>query len=518
MAATDAGAPEPGQAGFARVAVSGTGWATGQTIVNKFATLLATWVIARQLTSDAVGAASLAIVVTKFLSVLPPLNMGDVLISHGPRFGWMGRSAGRIALQAGVALTLLSIALSPLVAAFYSQYPTGLFVGLLVVAAFRPLGESLQVRPLTELRLGFRNRTIAIIDGTVQLSATLLTIAMAVAQMGAWAMVLPQIVAASVKGVCYHVRCDSANTRTARVAPARPARRITIRRLRREFFAASGAQYVHSMVDTLPLLVLGKFATESQTGFYAFSFNLAAQANTMVASQISSVLQPVLGRMKGDPDRQVNGYLRAMRTLSALAVPVCLTQAVFGETLFALLFDARWQPAARVFSILSLSESFFFAAAPTMAMLKAQGRFNTFLAWQACQFTASLAIYPLAASYGAALAVAMCAAGIWSISLPIAVWLSIRHADKTVWDAVRLFVAPWCTALPIAGVAWLLATNLGALGMWGHAAALVALAPSALLCMLLATRISQPAVYHEVVPVLSSIVKRVVGRVRGRGA
>ena len=514
MAGTDSDTPDQAPVGFARVAVSGTGWATGQTVVNKFGTLFATWVIARQLTSDEVGAASLAIFVTKFLSVLPPLNMGDVLISHGPRFGWMSGAASRIAIQAGISLTLLSIALSPLVSAFYSHYPTNLFVGLLVVAAFRPLGESLQVRPLTELRLGFQNRTIAIVDGSVQLAATLLTIAMAVAHMGAWAMVLPQIVAASVKGICYRLRCESWRTQTSNTPTVRRKRRITMRRLRREFAAASGAQYVHSMVDTLPMLVLGKFATESETGFYAFSFNLAAQANTMVASQISSVLQPVLGRMKGDPARQVNGYLRALRMLSALAVPVCLTQAVFGETLFELLFDTKWQPAARVFSILSLSESFFFAAAPTMAMLKAQGRFNTFLGWQACQFIASLAIFPLASTYGASLAVAMCAAAIWSISLPIAVWLGIRHSGRSIWDAVRIFIAPWCTALPIAVAAWLLAAKLGAWGMWGHAAALGLLAPLSLVSMLLATRISQPGVYHEAAPAIASIAKRVMNRIR----
>lgn len=505
---SDAPAPEK----YARIAVSGTGWAAGQTILNKVATLLSTWVVARCLTSDEVGAASLAVVVTKFLCVLPPLNMGDVLISHGRRTAWLGSIAGRIAVWIGLLVSLGAVLLSPAVAAFYGQYPKALFIGLLCVAAFRPLGEALQVRPLVSLRMAFRNRAIALIDGLVQLAATATTTALALLHVGAWALVVPQVAAGFVKAACYRGR-ESSGEGQASATEHRPSRTAT-RRIRGEFLAAGSAQYVHSLVDTLPLLVLGRFATESETGFYAFAFNLAAQANTMVASQIASVLQPVLGRMKDDPTRQTGGYLRALRTLSAFAVPVCLTQAAFGDTLFALVFDARWQPAARIFSILSLSESFFFAASPTMALLKAQGRFRTFLAWQGTQLAVSLVVFPLMADREGALGIAVAAAAIWAASLPIAVWIGIRERGHSLLQALRLFAAPWSTALPIASAGWLGASWIGQWGPWGHALSLALLAPTCLMLMLLATRISQPSVYHEAAPVVSRIIRRVADRVR----
>lgn len=505
------GQPEPaGQAGFARIAVSGTGWATGQTLINKFATLFSTWVVAKFLVSDEVGAASLAVVVTKFLCVLPPLNLGDVLIAHGRRSAWLGPAGGRIAIATGLLITLGAVLASPAVAAFYGQYPRGIFIGLLVVAGFRPLAESLQMRPLSSLRMAFRNRTIALIDGLVQLGATAATMILAIVGAGAWSLVVPQIVAAGTKAALYR----SSDRATQVPTRASPLRRVAIRRLRGEFFAAGGAQYMHSLVDTLPLLVLGRIASESQTGFFAFAFNLAAQANTMVAAQISSVLQPVLGRMKDDAARQIGGYLRALRTLSAIAVPVCLTQAAFGESLFALLFDPRWQPAARIFSILSLSESFFFAASPTMALLKAQGRFRTFLSWQAAQLAVSLAAFPIAASGAEGTGVAAAVAAIWAVSLPVAVWLGIRGGGFTLLNAVRIFAAPWSTALPLAAAGWFGAVWLGQFGTWGHLAALALLAPACLLTMLLGTRVSQPSVYHEVAPVVVRVARRVMERVR----
>jgi O-antigen/teichoic acid export membrane protein len=279
--------------------------------------------------------------------------------------------------------------------------------------------------------------------------------------------------------------------------------------LRHEFLAAAGGQYLHSVVDSLPFLMLGWLSTASETGLFAFAVNLSGQANTLVATQVSSVLQPVLGRLGHDADRQSRGYLRAMSTLSALAVPVCLTQAIFSGLIFGIFFDANWKDAAPVFAAMSVLESFFFAAAPTMAMLKAQGRFRTFLAWQGCHLVVSAGIFAVAASRGGSLAVAIASAALWSVSLPSAVWLSVRRGGFGPAAAIRVFAAPWTTALPIGLMAWLAIGPLCSLGQGGRFAALFLLAPATLTAMLLATRWSQPAVYREV----SGLVARLASRV-----
>jgi hypothetical protein len=106
-------------------------------------------------------------------------------------------------------------------------------------------------------------------------------------------------------------------------------------------------------------------------------------------------------------------------------------------------FEERWQPASHIFAVLSICEAFFFASAPTMAMLKAQGRFTTFLAWQSAQLVGSCVLLPIAALLGGGLAVAICATCLWAVGLPVAVWLSLRNSGHTIWDALRLFAIPW---------------------------------------------------------------------------
>ena len=227
-----------------------------------------------------------------------------------------------------------------------------------------------------------------------------------------------------------------------------------------------------------------------------------------MATQVSSVLQPVLGRLGHDADRQSKAYVRAMSTLSAIAVPVCLTQAIFSGVIFAIFFDERWSAAVPIFATLSILESFFFAAAPTMAMLKAQGKFRTFLLWQGCHLVVSAGILLLAVMWWGALGVAVVGAVLWSVSLPLVVWLSIRHAGFGPVASIRIFVAPWMTAIPIGVIAWSAIAPLSSLGQGGRLAALFLLAPVTLVAMLLATRWSQPAVYREV----TGLTSRIAGR------
>ena len=495
---------------MAHVAVSGTGWATGQAVASKFITLVATWVIARNLSSEEIAVATLAMTVTKFLCVLPPLNMGDLLIAHRRSLAWLQPLAVRISFRWGWGITIGSILLAPLIARYYANYPTLLLTTLLMTAALRPLAESMQVIPLTALRLSFRNRSIAIVDGSVQLAAASATIALAIAGAGPWAMVAPLIGSFALRAVGYRMASRSAHAQVQDASHPPALQQVAGQLVQRRFIATGGAQYVHSLIDTMPLLVLGKLCSESETGLFGFSVTLAAQANTIIAGQIAGVLQPVLGHLGQDPVRQTSGYLRAMRMLGAVAVPICLTQAAFSDTLFRIFVRGDLVAAAPVFAALSVAEAFYFASAPTMAMLRAQGRFGTFLAWQVVHLAAALVALPIAASWGGSIAVAITIAALWSISLPMAVWVTTRNAGGSLLASIRIFIAPWITGLPIAGGAWFAAAAVAPMGTLAQVTALAIGAPCCCVLMLLATRLIQPDVFQE----MSSIARRLLARVR----
>ncbi len=500
------------QPGLSGAAASGTGWTTAQSLLNKFATLLAMYVIALQLSPAEFGMAAVTLAIGKFLVVLPPMTMGDLLLSHHHRWSQYAPIGRRVVFRVALAITAGIVLLAPLFAVIYDQYPRGVLVGLIMVVALRPTGEALTVIPLSRLRLGLRYRSIAMVDGGVQLAATALTVAMAFLGAGALALVLPQIVAILVRALCY--RSLASHARDYPVDGLGSPAATDSPKLLREFASVGGAQFIHSVLDTLPILILGRFASEIETGLYAFAFLFAAQANGVISFQLGIVLQPIFGRMKDDLERQAAAFLRAVSAVSAIIVPVALIQGALAQPLFLLVFDPDYEPAWPVFVALSIIEAFFFATAPTIALLKAQGRFRTYFAWQATQLAVSALVFPLAAMHWGALGVAVAGAVIWGVSLPIAVWLGTRAVRGSWRTALKVFAAPWATALPIALLvygSWLILQPHGAVG---KVIALCVIGPLGFVISIWATRISQPATYAELAPMIERVSGRVVASCR----
>lgn len=468
--------------------------------------MVATYIVSLKLSPDEFGMAMLVVAIGGFLIVLPPLVMGDVLITHQRRFQTMVRTAGGMVLWIGIGTTLLVAAMAPLIALFYPNYAFGTLVGLIIVVSFRPTGDAVAVVPLSRMRIDLRYRAIALIDGTVQMAATIATVVLAFLGAGALSLVLPQVAAIIAKAVCYR----STAAATAHARDPRPAQRSVLRgRMMREFTAAGSAQYIHTLLGWVPVLVLGKLCSEAETGFFGFAFLLANQATFVISYQLGTVLQPIFGRLKHEPARQAAGFLRVVRAIGALAVPVSFLQAALAWPLFLLVFEPKWHGAAPVFAVLCVGQAFYFAMAPAMALLKAQGRFRTFFVWQAVQLVVSAALYPLSALAGNALGVAICDTVLWGISVPVAVWLGTRMAGGGLRGAVAVFIAPWSTAVPIAGMAygaWYLLEPLGTAGM---VISLFVVGPVALALSIWATRFSQPATYAEMRPMVAKVTSKV---------
>ena len=227
--------------GLAGVAIRGTVWATGQLFLNKIATVVAILAIAKYLSTSEFGVAALALSISKFLSILPPLNMGDVLIARGAVTVDVLVSARRTVVAIGVAIALLGIAASIPAAWFFHEYPKELLIPLVCVACLRPVGEAMQVSALTQLRMQFRNKAISVTDGSVQLAGTVLSVFLAWYGAGAWALVGATTMVAFGKAIFYQLVV----LRSSGISPFTGVRSEV--HVRHEFLAAAGGQYLHSV-------------------------------------------------------------------------------------------------------------------------------------------------------------------------------------------------------------------------------------------------------------------------------
>jgi PST family polysaccharide transporter len=482
--------PAEGASGYAAKAASGSAWTTLQTVTNKFVTVFATLLLAHFLTPAEIGLGNLAVSIAVFAFVLAPVVMGDVLIAEKSRLDTVGGTASRVAWIAGIAqclaLTALAVPIERL-----SGKPGLAF--LVVVAAMRPIANATLMLPDVRLRLDLAYRTIAMVDGAVILGATVLGVVMAALGAGPVSVTLPPILTLAVRGMVYRgiVRHR---------LPHGYDRSLALPLLGR-FAVASTGQYFNNLRAVLEVLVLGLFATETEIGYFGLAYTLAIQANSVIAGQLGAVLQPIFGHIGDDPKRQIAGFVRATRLLSTISVPLSLLQAALALPLFGLFFAEGWAPAAPILAALSVGQAFVFVSAPAIALLKAQGRFRTYVAWQACQLVVSTGIFLLAVGgdgtwaleasnalgleisvdSARAFAIAVVSTLAWAVFCPVAYWLGGRPASLPMRTVIGVFLEPWLTSVPIvAGVslAW-----IGLRGIipppWADAVALFAIGPVA---------------------------------------
>ncbi|MBU6209452.1 MAG: oligosaccharide flippase family protein, partial [Planctomycetes bacterium] len=479
---------------------------TVQALVNKLATIASMWVVALKLGPDEIGMASLTLALGIYLVILPPLTLGDVLVAHQRRFDIVAPAARRIALTIGLATAAMIAIAAPFLAHWYTQYPPGTMMALLWVLALRPVADALCPVALASLRRDFRYGTIALADGSIQLVATIATVVMAVAGASAFSLVVPQVVATFVKALAYWKASTPRTDRTLPIAPW--IDRAITRSIWRETLLAGTAQYAHNIVVVLPVVILGYCSTEEETGLYSFAFMLSAQANGLIASQLGTVLQPIFGRLGHDPLRQAQAFLRVLRTIGAVAVPMTLVQAALARPLFELVLEPKWALAIPVFAVLSVLEGFYFATAPTMSLLRAQRRFGTYFGWQVSQLAIAAVAFAMVAGDHGALGVAVASLACWGISLPTAVWLCGRPTQRGVIESIGVFTAPWSAALPVGLGVWWIAGMLSAQGPWGSALALLVMGPVAFLACILLARWTQPAAWADLQPMMGGVLRR----------
>ena len=427
----------PGQGGsvLARSAMHGGLWSLAQVVANKAFALLGTIALMYLLAPADYAVASIAMSIQTFVMLLAPFTLGDVLISRPREAERLMGTAFRVCLGVSAITSLLILAAGPLASREYGQ---SALVAACATVALRPAVELLLLTPHARMRLRLKFREMAMIDALTQGLATASAIGMAWAGTGWVSLILPQIVFTGVRAwLC------------SRAAPAERGHPSWIpmewKPLMRGYWLVGMGQYVHGSLLMAPPLVIGVFAPTNDVGLFSMAFTLATAINVVLSVTMGQVLQPIFAQMTDEVERQRAAFIRATATIAAVAMPLCLLQAALAGPAIRLFLPDRWDGAVAMAALLSAGQAFYFAVNPAKSLLKAQGRFTAFVAWQAVQLGVVLAAMFAAGRLGgddAAVAIAAVAGLYTVIWAPIGVWLGLRGSPGAAARSVMLFLRP----------------------------------------------------------------------------
>ncbi len=369
-AAAPAGNPaqrESPSPGMAQTASRGMVWMMLQTVVLKAAGSLSQIVLAYFLVPEEWGLVGLASTVMFIAGLIQQGGLRQVLVSRQKSFRLWSGQAVWLSMALGIASALFVAAVSPFTAQFYQQPKLIPIMGILAVGLML---DSLLVVPIATMQASLRFKQLAALNTVTNLCQLTFQVILAALDFGAYSIVVPKLFVILVAAVFVW-----------RISGTPMPGRVRVSRWR---FLLCGSVYVlvglffFNLSTQAVVASVGKSFDAATAGLYVFAYNLSFQTVTLITLQMEGVLFASLSKMQDQPERQLQGFVRATRLLAMLAMPLCMAQAAVADPLIKLIFKPAYHPAIVLVQILSVAMAFHAALIPTGSFMQAQGRFRAY--------------------------------------------------------------------------------------------------------------------------------------------
>lgn len=339
-------------------------------IVIQLVLLAQTLALARILSPAEVGIFAAGTVLSGFLLTFSEGGLRNALVQRQQGLEDAANTVLWASVCGGLLWSLAAVAAAPLVAWTFDSSTAGLVAvasaGTILLHALTNVPDSLMQR-----RFDFRQRMI--VRPSVVISFAVASVTLCSLGLGVWGLVIGSYVSHLVWILTTWV-----------LAGWRPGRGRPSVRVWREL-ARFGVPLVLGTVvdkgrDVFETVVVGTALNATALGHYRYGRRLAALPGTAVIEVGSYVLFPAFSRIAADTARLKSAFLRALRALWCVAVPVAGFIVAVGEPAIVLLLGEPWRGAGVMFVALAGSGPGVAMAAVGLESIKGYGR-TSLLNW-----------------------------------------------------------------------------------------------------------------------------------------
>jgi O-antigen/teichoic acid export membrane protein len=118
--------------------------------------------------------------------------------------------------------------------------------------------------------------------------------------------------------------------------------------------SAIGANLGWSVYSQIDSLIVGKLTNEQTLGLYAMAKQLAIMPVTKVSVVVNQLAAPVMARIQDEQDRMRTGFLRLVRLVTCLTLPLCVGLALVAGDLIPVALGDKWMPVTPLFQVFCL--------------------------------------------------------------------------------------------------------------------------------------------------------------------
>ncbi len=347
-----------------------------------------------------------------------------------------------INLLVGAILSLFVLAMAPLVAAFYHEQR---LIGVTAVLATGFFFNAAGVQHSALLERQMRFTTLSLIDICSLLISTTIGITMALFHCGYWALVASAAVTPLVYTLCVWM--------TTRWVPGKPHRQIGIRSMMHFGATLTLNGLVMYMANNLDKVLLGRFWGMDALGIYGRAYQLINIPTDNLNYAAGGVAFAALSRVKNEPARLRNYFLKGYSLVLSLTVPITFTCALFADDMIHVFLGPKWKGAAVVFQFLAPTALGFAILSPLGWLITSLGMVGRGLRMSLVFGPLMVAAYAMGLSHGPkGVAFAVSAMKLLSV-IPLAAWVTHGTVIQ-VRDILISISRPFFSGAVAAGVAF----------------------------------------------------------------
>ena len=242
----------------------------------------------------------------------------------------------------GGILTIITLALAPVVDAFYHE-PKVFWITIIVAVGFLFNGAGIQHRALLQRQMRFG--TLVLIEISTLITSTFIAIGMAKANWGYWALVTTTVSAPFISTVGSWIATNW--------VPGLPRRGAGIRSMIRFGGTITLNSLVLYVAYNIDKVLLGRFWGPEIVGIYGRASELIKIPTDNLNSAVGEVAFATLSRIQDDPERLKRYFLNGYCLLVGLTLPITIFCALFADDIVFVLLGPKWKDAAEIFRISS---------------------------------------------------------------------------------------------------------------------------------------------------------------------
>jgi O-antigen/teichoic acid export membrane protein len=247
-----------------------------------------------------------------------------------------------INILVGVVLGLLTTAMAPVAVVFYHE-PRLLWVTIALGTAFIFNAAGVQHSALLQRQMRFT--ALSTIDVISWVVSTSVGISMAVAGFGYWALVAAAVSLPVAATICLWV--------TSGWIPGRPRTAVGLHSMMRFGGGLTLTGLIVYVAYNFEKVLLGRVWGADAVGLYGRAYQLSTIPTDNLNSAVGEVAFSALSRVRNDPPRLRNYFLKGYSLVLALTIPITIAVALFAPDLIAVLLGPKWKEAAPIFRLLA---------------------------------------------------------------------------------------------------------------------------------------------------------------------